>query len=158
MIDHRLDYDYFYIKLAEGQVITVEVDSVMIDPFLSIDLAGDYIHVEDDDGAGGLLGQNSGLTVKAIWEDTYLIIVHQSQYSLGGGYILSVSEPLPEAIATALQISAMPVSSSEDTPPEPAELDPETIGTWEYFSVRPKGWVEDTAFFRSAFGNYGANV
>ena len=39
-VDHRTDIDYFVIDLTEGETINITVDSVLVDPLLSIDFPG----------------------------------------------------------------------------------------------------------------------
>ena len=161
MVDHPHDFDLYTIDLEEGQTVTIEVDSIMIDPYLSFDTLGASISLEDDDSFGGLLGLNAGLTVRSTENATYIIVgdqSHQSYLTFGGGYIIRVNPASERNLTSALQVpEALQTQVATESFPS-GELDPELVGSWEYFSLRPEGWVEDTEFFRATFGEFGPNV
>jgi hypothetical protein len=93
-IDYPFDIDYYSIVLAVGDTIEVAVDSVLIDPFITIDFAGasEQQMITDDDGGGGLFGLSAKVTYRAPHSGRYLIVVRDSGLSRVGGYVLTVAE------------------------------------------------------------------
>jgi len=93
-LDHPWDADYYFIDLREGQSVEVVVDSVMIDPYLTIDYVGateDQV-ASDDDSAVGLFGLSAGLIYTAGHTGEYMLVVEDAEQREAGGYILSVTE------------------------------------------------------------------
>jgi len=91
-IDYPGDIDYFILNLDAGETVEVVVDSVMIDPFLTLDYPEatiDDILSNDDDG-GGLFGLNAALTFTAPQRESYFLIVDDSPGRDFGGYFLVV--------------------------------------------------------------------
>jgi len=110
-VDHRGDFDHFIIDLTEGETIDITVDSVMIDPFLSIGFpeATDEQIVLADDSGGGLFGLNAELTYKAPHSGRYFITVEDALGFNVGGYFLTVVEAPPDAIPVIVEPTAAPI-------------------------------------------------
>lgn len=96
-IDYPGDLDFFILTLGAGETVLIEIDSVAIDPLLSIDFTGasEGDFVTDDDGGGGLFGLNSELRYVAPESGDYFIIVQDALGSDVGGYYLSVTADEP---------------------------------------------------------------
>jgi S1-C subfamily serine protease len=91
-IDYAGDVDVFRLQLAALDSVTLTVDSVAIDPIVSIERLGAASSASniDDDSGGGLFGVNASLVFTAPRAGEYLIIVEDSsQYDIGG-YVLHV--------------------------------------------------------------------
>lgn len=96
-IDYPGDQDHFPISLDAGEEIYIHVDSLLIDPLLTVAYQGASLEdtVGDDDSAGGLFGTNAELTFRAPSKGTYFIVVETFGYygAAIGGYILTTGEP-----------------------------------------------------------------
>lgn len=94
-VDYPGDVDYFIITLQAGQVININVDSVLIDPFVAVDYlqSGNDDTVLDDDSGGGMFGLSAELSYEAPISTRYTFIVFDASFSNMGGYIFSVDEP-----------------------------------------------------------------
>ena len=96
-IDYPGDFDTYRITLSKGDIFNVRVESVMIDPYLSIDIEGmSYSYEEliyDDDTGGGIFGLDAELSYEAPQTGTYFISIDSSYDPYFGGYILTVDEP-----------------------------------------------------------------
>ena len=93
-LDHAADYDWYSIRLNEGETIRVATDSLLVDTAILVDFPGALSSqvVFDDDTGGGLFGTNSELVYRAPNTGEYFIIVGSAGDSwLGGGYYLSVA-------------------------------------------------------------------
>ena len=91
-LDYIGNVDFFEIELAQGQTITVTVDSANFDPEVLIDLPGN-IDVElgyDDDSGRGFFGVNASLVFTAEETARYLIVVGDVTVSQAGGYFITV--------------------------------------------------------------------
>ena len=157
ILDFPYDYDWYLIDLREGQRITVTVESVMIDPFINIDLHGVSTPLEDDDSGGGILGLNSSITFQATSAGKHLLAVSDADGYWTGGYIVEISEASADLVArtfgseTAGQDTESVVAEPEA--PKPVD-DPEAERQWKrYFGFLPQGWTADTEFFRNAMGS-----
>lgn len=92
-IDFAGDYDVFKINLNRGQVINIQVDSVLIDPQIFIVPDRPFLDEEfisDDDSGQGVFGLNAELTYEAPETGRYNIIVSHATGDSYGGYILTV--------------------------------------------------------------------
>jgi tetratricopeptide (TPR) repeat protein/S1-C subfamily serine protease len=112
-IDHPFDYDYFALDLAEGDTIDVSVESILIDPVLTIDFKGatEAEAMEDDDSGGGPFGLNAKLTFRAPHKGRFLVVVHSAGRDDIGGYFLTVTEAPSGAEVAAPQPSVTSISS-----------------------------------------------
>ena len=91
-IDYAGDVDVFRLRLAALDAVTLTVDSVAIDPNISIERLGatSSASASDDDSGGGLFGVNASLVFTAPRAGDYLVVVEDSsQYDIGG-YVLHV--------------------------------------------------------------------
>lgn len=91
-IDYAGDVDVFRLQLAAFDAVTLTVDSVAIDPIVSIERLGAASSASDsdDDSGGGLFGVNASLVFTAPRAGEYLIVVEDSsQYDIGG-YVLHI--------------------------------------------------------------------
>jgi S1-C subfamily serine protease len=96
-IDYAGDVDVFRLQLAALDEVTLTVDSVAIDPYISIERLGavssnDGISdgISDDDSGGGLFGVNASLVFTAPRKGEYLVVVEDSSQYDVGGYVLHV--------------------------------------------------------------------
>ncbi len=95
-LDFPGDYDSLTLDLEAGQTISVLVDSVMIDPYLTIySMYGDADVAIDDDSGGGLFGVSAELTYTATESGQYFIIIDNSFENEYGGYIVTINESSP---------------------------------------------------------------
>lgn len=96
-IDFPSDWDWYSIRLAEGETVRVSVDSVTVDTLLVVDFPASEAdqRVLDDDSGGGLLGTNSELVYRAPGTGEYFIAVTDAVGYSTGGYYLSVEEAPP---------------------------------------------------------------
>ena len=142
-LDYPLDFDFFLIKLEEGDTIEITVDSLNVDPLLTVDFPGatDAEVFQDDDSGGGLFGTNARLTYRAAHTYTHLIVVQDAIGAHVGGYFLTVSEAPPDAVAVS-----PPPRREVTTVDSPFGL----MGVYESaqypFSIQyPADWVEQPA-------------
>ena len=98
-MDYPFDLDNFLIDLEEGDAIEITVDSLNIDPVLTVDFAGatEGQVFGDDDSGGGLFVTDAKLTYRAPHTGSYLIVVEDATGALVGGYFLTLSEASPDA-------------------------------------------------------------
>lgn len=92
-LDFPGDVDWFWIELGRGQSVTIEVDTVTVDPAIYIDTLGNqsgFTLAFDDDSGGGPFGTNPRLVYTADAGDTYLVIVADDYYTGPGAYVLTV--------------------------------------------------------------------
>ena len=103
VIDYHSDADAFRMALGEGEVVEIEVDSVLVDARLLVDFAGAtrVQGMQDDDGGGGLFGTNARIVYRAPHAGEYFIRVRDARDSKVGGYILTVAEAPPGAEAVS---------------------------------------------------------
>ncbi len=105
-IDFPSDYDVYKISLTEGQIINIQVDSILIDPHILIVPDRPFTddeRITDDDSGQGVFGLNAELTYQAPETGSYNIIVSDSLGFGYGGYIISVDQtyegaPTPVAL------------------------------------------------------------
>ena len=76
-IDFHFDWDWYSIRLEEGETVTISTDSTNVDTLLYVDFPNsrDDQVVSDDDSGGGLFGINSELVYRAPNTGEYLIVV-----------------------------------------------------------------------------------
>ena len=126
-MDHPADLDYFPIELTEGDTVEITVDSVLIDPLLFVDFVGatEEQVATDDDSGGGLFGLNAKLVYRAHHTGSYLIAVHDATLSAVGGYILTVAQAPPRAVAInpPVELEAGPALPVAPAPTATAQLD-----------------------------------
>ena len=94
-LDYRGDFDYFELDLNKGESVNVVVESVLIDPFLTVDFpraTGDDVETDDNSG-GGVFGLDASLTYTAAFEGTFILVVRSSRGREFGGYVVTVSRP-----------------------------------------------------------------
>lgn len=86
------DLDTFRMALEKGQEVTVTVDSIEIDPHLTVDYPGawegDVLY--DDDSGGGLFSLNAQTTFVAQEDANYLFVVEDTSGYEFGGYQITV--------------------------------------------------------------------
>ena len=137
-LDHLSDWDWYSIRLREGETVRVSTDSLNVDTVIYVDFPNsrDNQVVSDDDGGGGLFGLNSELVYRAPHSGEYVIAVTDAVGDSFGGYYLSV-ESAREGTETVV------------VPPSPQLVDSRfgTMMIFEspsgYYSVQvPEAWVE----------------
>lgn len=89
IIDYPYDLDYYLLSLQPGETVRVFVDSVLIDPLLSIDYRHAPDSTLDDDSGGGLFGVNPELFLRAETNRVYRIVIDDPSGAVGG-YTLSI--------------------------------------------------------------------
>ncbi len=95
MIDYPGDFDRFPIFLDAGEVINLQLESILIDPLVSIVPDRNFRDEEylfDDDSGGGLFGLDAEFTYEAPESGRYNILVWDALGEQYGGYTLTVSE------------------------------------------------------------------
>lgn len=152
-LDFAGDYDVFKINLNHGQVINIQVDSVLINPYVFIVPDRPFLDEEfisDDDSGQGVFGFNAELTYEAPESGRYNIIVSESYGYSYGGYILTVG-PTYEGAPTpvAPPPTATPIANEFGTFANYTE--PRTGFTMVY----PAAWQDSptTAISREICGN-----
>ena len=93
-IDFHFDWDWYSIRLEEGETVTISTDSINVDTLLYVDFPNsrDDQVVSDDDSGGGLFGINSELVYRAPNTGEYFIIITDAVGDSFGGYYLSVEQ------------------------------------------------------------------
>ena len=136
-LDHFLDWDWYSVRLKEGQTVRISTDSINIDTVFYVDFPKSRNNqVVSDDDSGGGLGGNSELVYRAPHTGEYFIAVTEAVGAKLGGYYLSVE-------------SAREGTESVSVPPSPQAVDSRfgTMVVFEdplgYFSIQvPEAWVE----------------
>lgn len=107
-LDYVDDVDYFEIDLEKNEIIKVNVDSILIDPYITIRQAeaDSALTVTDDDTGGGIFGANAELVYQAPEAGRYYLVVKDSYSGNYGGYFLSV-----EAATEADEPQSPPLSA-----------------------------------------------
>ena len=72
-----------------GETVRVLVDSVQVDPLLSIDYRDSPDSTTDDDSGGGLFGFSAELIFRADVDRVYRIVINDPGGDTGG-YVLSI--------------------------------------------------------------------
>ena len=140
-IDHLSDWDWYSVRLKEGETVRVSAESLNVDTLIYVDFPGSRNNqiVFDDDSGGGLFGIDSSLIYRAPHTGDYFIAVTEAVGYSFGGYYLSV-EPARSGTETVI------------VPPSPQVVD-SPFGTmvvfkdpWDYFSIQvPETWLEGEA-------------
>ena len=93
-LDYPGDFDTLVIDLEDGQEINILVDSVLVDPFISVRAVdGSDESVTDDDAGGGLFGVSAELTYQATQDGKHFIIIESAFGDEYGGYIAQIGQP-----------------------------------------------------------------
>jgi S1-C subfamily serine protease len=94
-IDYPGDSDIFRLDLRAGNTVRVRVDSLLMDPYLTVDFAdaGPDDRVHDDDRGGGMFGMNAEVVYTAPRDAEYWLVIEDSYGAETGGYLLTV-EPM----------------------------------------------------------------
>ena len=138
-VDAPLDEDYFELQLEAGESVTVRAESFMIDPYVRV-VRADWATaaVSDDDGGGGVVGEDAFVSFTAPESGIYIILVSDSWDTQFGGYFLRIDW------APRRAVSPLPT----ETPAIPAVPSPHglmaTYSNVEYdFSIQyPADWTE----------------
>lgn len=98
-LDYTGDVDRFLLVLDKGETVNILVDSILIDPYLTIGRPGDGEEqlVSDYASGGGLFGENAELTFVAPESDVFLVIVEDAPGNGTGAYSVQVRPPYAEA-------------------------------------------------------------
>ena len=91
-IDHAQDIDAFFVDLEAGKTVTVNVDSIAIDPVAWISAAefmADELEYDDDSG-GGLSGLNAEFEFTPSTTGRYAIYALDWSGEETGGYFVTV--------------------------------------------------------------------
>ena len=137
-LDHLADWDWYSIRLNEGETVRIFADSLNVDTLIYVDFPKSRNNqiVSDDDSGGGLFGTNSELVYRAPHTGEYFVVVTDSTGNTNGGYYLSVE-------------AARGGTETVDVPPSPMIVDSpfgammvfdDPLG---YFSLQvPENWIE----------------
>ena len=136
-LDHLLDWDWYSVRLNEGQTVRIATDSINVDTVLYVDFPKSRNNqVVSDDDSGGGLGGNSELVYRAPHTGEYFIAVTEAEGNSSGGYYLSVE-------------AAREGTETVSVPPSPQTVDSRfgTMVVFEdplgYFSIQaPEAWLE----------------
>ena len=137
-LDHFSDWDWYSIRLKEGETVRISTDSINVDTVMYLDFPKSRNNqvVSDDDSGGGLFGLNSELVYRAPHTGEYFIAVTEAEGNGFGGYYLSVE-------------SAREGTESVSVPPSPQTVDSRfgTMVVFEeplgYYSIQvPEAWIE----------------
>ena len=136
-LDHPLDWDWYSIRLNEGQTVRITTDSINVDTIVYVDFPKSRNNqiVSDDDSGGGL-GGNSELIYRAPHTGEYFMAVTEAVGDKLGGYYLSVE-------------SAREGAETVSVPPSPQTVE-SRFGTMVVFkdpsgqfSIQaPEAWIE----------------
>lgn len=101
------DNDYYLVDLKEGEVVKITVDSLSIDPAISIEYETAILKevTTDDDSGGGIFGSNAQIIYKASKDDTYRFRVENYSYESVGSYFLKIETESAVAEPTKPQFS-----------------------------------------------------
>jgi tetratricopeptide (TPR) repeat protein len=94
-IDNPYDSDEFTIELRAGNRVSVQAESLMVDPLVYISFESrscDFEVYDDDSGPAGLFGLNARVVFVAPEDGEYSISISDSAGEAVGGYILNVSK------------------------------------------------------------------
>ena len=91
-LDYFYDWDWYSIRLDEGETVRISTDSLNVDTVIYVDFPGSFDNqvVADDDSGGGLYGTDSELVYRAPKTGEFFIVVTDALNSYTGGYYLSV--------------------------------------------------------------------
>ena len=137
-LDHFSDWDWYSIRLKEGETVRISTDSINVDTVMYLDFPKSRNNqvVSDDDSGGGLFGLNSELVYRAPHTGEYFIAVTEAEGNGFGGYYLSVE-------------SAREGTESVSVPTSPQTVDSRfgTMVVFEdplgYYSIQaPEAWIE----------------
>lgn len=95
-IDFPGDIDVFTISLEEGDKLHITVQSILIDPYLTVDYAGaDFEQiVTDDDSGQGIFALDAEMTYLAPEDNpAYYLVVEDATGYATGGYVLTLDQP-----------------------------------------------------------------
>ena len=91
-LDHFSDWDWYSIRLNEGETVNISTDSLNVDTVIFVDFPRSRNNqlVSDENSGGGLSGTNSELVYRAPHTGEYFIAVAEAVGTGFGGYYLSV--------------------------------------------------------------------
>ena len=91
-LDHFSDWDWYSIRLDEGETVNISTDSLNVDTVIFVDFPRSRNNqlVSDENSGGGLSGTNSELVYRAPHTGEYFIAVAEAVGTGFGGYYLSV--------------------------------------------------------------------
>ncbi len=140
--DYPGDLDYFNITLSKGEIIEIEVDSIVVDPVVAVAFPGatwDDI-VGDDNSGGGVIGTNARMAYQAPRAGTYIIVVENAPGMGAGGYSLSVTA---ETAGGPTPMAPPPTPVPVDTPF--GSMRPYGRGSEPFTMLIPAGWKDITS-------------
>ena len=87
------DVDFYHLRLDQGDIVNLRIDSPNIDPLLTVSYegAGPEQELWDDDSGGGLAGANAELTYRAPHDGLYIVVVEDAMGQQWGGYTISAT-------------------------------------------------------------------
>ena len=153
VIDYPGDFDRFPIFLNKGQTINLQLESILIDPLVSIvpDRSfRDEEYIFDDDSGGGLFGLDAEFSFEAPESGRYNILVWDALGEQFGGYTLRINE-LYDGAPTPIAPPPTPTPSTTDFGLMTTFEDPYGAFSFQY----PSEWdaidvnavsVDDTCF------------
>ena len=93
-LDFFYDWDWYSVRLGEGETVKISTDSLNVDTALYVDFPGSFDNqvVFDDDSGVGLSGTDSEIIYRAPNTGEFFIAVTGAVNSHTGGYYLSVEQ------------------------------------------------------------------
>ena len=138
-LDHSSDWDWYSIRLNEGQTVRITTESLNVDTIVYVDFprSRDNQVVSNDDGLVGSFGADAELVYRAPHSGEYFVVVNDPVRDSVGGYYLSI-EPARNGTETVY------------VPPSPQIVN-SAFGTMlvfedplGYFSIQvPELWLEN---------------
>lgn len=107
-IDFPRDIDFFSLRLERNETVEIVARSVLADTLLSIwdPIAEEW--ASDDDGGGGLFGEDARIIFQAPQTGEYDLFVVDAAWSAPGGYVISVKQAGETEPLTSLASSGTP--------------------------------------------------
>ena len=141
-IDYPYDSDYFALHLPSDTMVEIVVESIMIDPYLTVDYPDGtrYTRLTDDDSGGGFFDTNSKLIFRAPHSGLFYLVVEDVSGYSPGGYYISVSEAPADATPAIPSVTPVPTLAPV---PSPYGLMRTYHSELYPFSIQfPADWVE----------------
>lgn len=156
-IDFPGDTDYLHMNLRQGERVSIDASSTLLDMYLTIDFIGaeDRDVVVDDNSGFGFFGADAKIVFEAPFTGSYFIVVQDYHGYAPGGYVLNLeSAPSTEPLTTTtwathpdyadgdfyfgvnelrLAFSSLP-HSFEEVDPSALDISIESLGFEEIFN------------------------
>ncbi len=142
-IDYPGDTDVYTIDLDRDDTIRIEVDSALVDAFVTVSFTGASSEDDlfNDDGGGGLFGLDAELTFTARRSGEHFIVIESAVVEEVGGYILLIDEGNEEDSA---EITPRPTATPRATDDTASDTLATYVAAESGVSINyPSDWVEN---------------